>query len=466
MGNILIKNLLRENLKKVENRRKRKVIGETKYMKVRNLSVLLEKKIRVGDNLTKKLNKIDTNLSKNILKFLNSDDIKDSANVEYVDYNKKDEKLFTVGYTDNRGNTKENKFKIAKLLKYLGANLANIKQYEVEELISHLKKGDLDNFKIVDGDDILKVYHCNNYDEGETMGSCMRHEYAQKYLSIYTDNPDQVKVLALINPENGKVRGRALLWNLDNGNVFMDRIYVTNNQYKSDFNSYAEEHGFETGSPSDEVTLDVDGDYNYYPYMDTLKYYTPSTGTLSDTDGEITIQDTGGGSSRGAWSEEMQEFIPDENACYVEHMEDYVYCDDIVMSHNGDDRLYVQSDDVVELTGGDSAWEYALKSEVMTTYDNSVVLASEAYHIDEGDHAGDYAVMDDLMYTFDDKNILHEDGIELTLGSYSGEYAYKGDTYVQIDEDGDIINVVHEDDIDDYSDEGNFITYEKYEELS
>jgi len=164
------------------------------------LSILLEKEIKVGQGLTNKLSSIKGNkLANNILTFLNSDAIRSDVNVDYVDYDNKNEKLFTLGYKDREGNNREKLVKLNKLMTYLGGDLSNVKGHEIEDIINHFKKGDISKLKLVSGDDILKAYHCDNYDEGETMGSCMRHEYAQSYLQIFVDNPNKVKCLVLLN---------------------------------------------------------------------------------------------------------------------------------------------------------------------------------------------------------------------------------------------------------------------------
>jgi len=67
-----------------------------KTKSLNEMLVLLEKEIRVGDTLTSKLTSIkNNNLAVNMLNFLNSNNIKQNVNVDYVDYNKKNEKLFT-----------------------------------------------------------------------------------------------------------------------------------------------------------------------------------------------------------------------------------------------------------------------------------------------------------------------------------------------------------------------------------
>lgn len=420
-----IKKLLNDKIKKSSFKNKR--LNEIKN--ISTLKLLIEKKIKVGDNLTKKLNKIDSNLSKNILNFLNSDDIKDSANVEYVDYDKKNEKLFTVGYTDRMGNNKQNLLKVNKLLKYLGGNINNIKDYEVEELINNLKKGDTSDLKLFKGDDILKIYHCDNYDEGETMGSCMRYDYAQSYLKIYTDNPNDVNVLALINPENGKVRGRALIWYMDNGNYFMDRVYVTNSKYNVEFNNYAEDNNIERGSPSSQVTLTNGGEYDEYPYMDTFKHYTPEDGVLSDSEGELELQDTNGGSDSGEWSEFHEERIPSEDACYVEHEGSFVYCEDTVMSYDESEILHVHSNEVVKLTDGEYVDGFALSSECEETYDGQTVLSDEANYLDNGVHIGEYALDEETVLTFQDEYILISEAIKITNGEWENKYVLEDEAY-------------------------------------
>ena len=294
-----IKKLLREGIINIKSY---KLLTEReRRVSLNRLSLILEKEIRVGNTLTKKLNSVNTPLAKKLLSFFNSDKIKDTANVKYVDYDRNNEKLLTLGYEDREGKIKERLFKLNKLIKYLGGNLSDVKGYEIEDLISFLKKSNTTTLKVVAGDDILKAYHCKNYDEGETMGSCMRYDKAQKYLEIYKNNPNQIKCLVLFNPENGKVRGRALLFKMDNGITFMDRIYTINKGYNSFFNTYAEENNLETGTPSNSVTLENGGEYDYYPYMDTFLFYTPDTGVLSNDSGELELQDDeGGGYNIGA----------------------------------------------------------------------------------------------------------------------------------------------------------------------
>jgi hypothetical protein len=432
------------------------------------LSIIVEKEIQVGNTLTKKLSGIDNPLAKKMLAFFNSGKIKDDANVDYVDYDKKNEKLLTLGYKDREGNTKEKLVKINKLLSYLGGDTSNIKGYDLENLINHMKQSDTSNMKLVTGEDILKVYHCDNYDDegepNEGMGSCMRHEHAQKYLGIYTDNPNQVACLALINPENGKIKGRALIWTLDDGSKSMDRIYTVNSEYDSNFNTYAEEHGISKGKGG-EITLENGGEYDYYPYMDTYEFYDVEEGKLSDTIMDVDnlkLQDTSGmGNQAGDYSEVHGESIPEDESVYIEHIEDYVYDHEVVQAWNGDDLLYRDSDDVVKIQKGEYQHGWALKRDAVQDYNNYWVIQEDAYYLEAGEHEGEYAAPDEVVQLYDDRDALRDESVEMTIGDWAGEYALKEDCYV-ITSGDDEGGIFHFDNKSDF--EGlNYIDYSDYE---
>ena len=441
-----IRRLLREG---IINTKSYKLLTEReRRVSLNRLSLILEKEIRVGNTLTKKLEAIASPLSKKILNFLKGNNIKDGANVKYVDYNKDNEKLLTLGYEDREGKIRERLFKLNKLIKYLGGNLSDVKPYEVEDLISFFKKADTSQLKLVDGVDILNAYHCKNYDEGETMGSCMRYEEAQKYLDIYVDNPDSVKCLVLLNPENGKVRGRALIWYMDGGATFMDRIYTTNKEYETYFKSYAEEKNMSTygRTPSDDVTLENDGEYDYYPYMDTFKYYTPDTGVLSNDSGELELGGTDGyASDPGLWSDYHQGYIPEDEAYYVESEDGYFHADDVEVTWD-DQIVFRESDNVIVLDAGEAEAKYSLKDDAVEDYNGDWIKSEEAYELDAGEHKYEYALVDETIGDYNGDVILDSEAIELTNGQYAGDYCLKSEAWGIID-DIDIIPKTN-----DYSD--------------
>ena len=398
--------------------------------RLKTLKILLEREIKVGDTLNNKLKTVNNDLSNSMLKFLNSDKIKD-VNVDYVDYNSDNAQLLTLGFKDREGNERTRLIKVTKLLSYLGANVSDIKGYDIEELISHLQKGSLDDFKIVNGADILKAYHCENYDEGENMGSCMRFTSAQKYLEMYTKNPNQISCLVLFNPKNKKVRGRALIWAMDDGSKFIDRIYTTNKEYSKDFNAYISKYNLNSNSPDGDVTLEHGGEYDYYPYMDTLMYYTPDTGILNDSSGEIELQDTEGGESTGSYSEVHDTRIPEDEAAYVEHIEDYVYDHEVEESWERDGTyLYRDAADVKEITKGNYKGWYGLEGDLVEDYDNEIIVGEECYMIEAGENEGYWAFEDEVIQDFEDRPIMRYEGVTATIGSKKGTILLDEDAYI------------------------------------
>ena len=478
-----VKILLNESIK--ETKEFKLLIEKENRVKANRLLLILEKEIKVGDNLTKKLNNINTPLSKKLLAFFNSDKIKDEAKVDYVDYDRKNEKLITLGYTDANGKVKERLFKINKLLNYLGSDIRDIKDYEIEDLIGHLKKADTSQLKMVEGDDILKAYHCENYENDETMGSCMRYDYAQEYLKIYTDNPNEVKCLVLLNPETNKVRGRALIWHMDNGQYFMDRIYTTNKEFNTFFNNYAEENGISRIANST-VTLENGGVYDKYPYMDTFEYYDPESGTLATdgNDGWIRLQDTRGGYSEAGVYIELGDhegdIVDEDEAVYISYRtpdgyrKGHAHQDDIVWLDDGayliddcirtyDDEWVFKYDDEsfpVELTAGRYEGEYAKlddtvelehnyygEGQYITTDDNYELLDDDIYEIP-------YALIGDTIETFNEKTILESDAIPLYEPHYGEEaYAHPEDA-TEVDIKGYGEAWVLDDDLDEFQEKG------------
>lgn len=149
------------------------------------------------------------------------------------------------------------------------------------------------NFELVSGQGIANCYFGENYyksSRGSLGNSCMRYDYCQKYLRIYTNNPDKVKLLVYFT-DDGKVKGRALVWKLDQPDItFMDRIYCANDSDVNLFKEYAAEkkwaYKYNQNSDSYSSIVNTDEDtsfistkltnfkFDYYPYMDTLLFMT------------------------------------------------------------------------------------------------------------------------------------------------------------------------------------------------
>ena len=474
----------------------KKLLNEesNKFLLFEELSLLIEKELTIGSSLKKKLNNINKPFADKLLGYLSSDKIPDKVTIDSIDYTSDDDKTITGYFMDREGNRKARKFKVGKLLDYIGIPKDEFKGYEIEELISYLKQGTIEEFKVVDGEDILWAYHCNNYDEGETMGSCMRYEAAQSYLKMYADNPNEVKCLVLLNPNNGKVRGRALLWHMDNDQVYMDRVYMINAAYRNLFNLYKEKHNISNKANSS-VTLENGGEYDEYPYMDTFKFYTPNKNILTiealDAD-TIKLEDTGGGhSSAGVYIEygsHEGETVDEEDAYYVSyrtpsgyregyaHVDDIIYLndntyllDDCIKTYDGEWVFRYDEDvTIIELTGGKDNGDYAKLDDVIELEPNHygegyyITTDDDFVHLDDEFYEIPYALSDDTVKTHNDKVILDNDAVTLYV-AYYGESSYAHpDDATKVEIKGYGAAWVLNDDLDEFREKG-LIEVKQYE---
>ena len=433
-----------------------KILTENKQ--IISLAILLEQSIEVGDTLKQTLSGMDNRFANQALEFLTSNNINTKANVKSVDFDKSTGPTFTISYEDNRGNNVSKEMKIQKLLNYLGAELVDIKGYDIEDFMSKLTIADTSDMKIVDGEDIKKYYHCQMYDvepdkdEGGghgTMGSCMQHDKTNDFFEIYISNPNQVKMVILLNPENGKIRGRALIWKLDDGNLFMDRIYTTNNQYRKEFENFKEEKKMVRYGGGD-VTLENKGEFQYYPYMDHYEYYNPQTGVLSTDyeEGTLRLQDVNGmANDAGEYSDIYEIYIDPNEAYYFEDGEGggYVPYEYIEYDMEGNagyyDEDFPDESELFLLTHGSLEGRYIRKG------------VDEVYELESSIYGeGALAHIDDTVGTYNDEMILHDDSITLQTGTHNDEYAHKNDEY--------LVNVIGRDNEGDLSDELPGITGE------
>ena len=209
------------------------------------------------------------------------------------------------------------------------------KPKEIEEFVDKyksalkLKKESFNRFEIVKGEDIRKWYFKDNYksEDGTLGSSCMRYAKCQKFLDIYVENDSVSLIILKSKTDNEKIIGRALLWDAtlvndtedteDSDIKFMDRIYINDSADTEFFIQFAIKNGFYykkkqdySATPlvfnkkilsDDESLIKVSissGDYNYYPYIDTVKFYDSEDGILTndDSDGyEYELTDTDGG---------------------------------------------------------------------------------------------------------------------------------------------------------------------------
>ena len=210
-----------------------------------------------------------------------------------------------------------------------------LKDKDIEDFVNTYKSfydsqnNMMDNFMILKGDEISEAYDCNNYwnEWKGTLGdSCMK-EVDSGYFDIYTTN-DTVSLLTLVarsdsadNSFGALVMGRAILWELNDGDTFMDRIYTTRDSDEKLFIKFARENNFiykakqnhsEDGpfftphnNYSDSTPLDLTVSVNSdreeeiteFPYMDTMKYFYWKEGEMTNGhrgNGYLYLEDTEG----------------------------------------------------------------------------------------------------------------------------------------------------------------------------
>jgi hypothetical protein len=222
-----------------------------------------------------------------------------------------------------------------------------------------------DRFKIVDGDDILRYYNSKSYDPdafgGSNLGgSCMRHSSCGDYIRFYSENKGVKLVVLMSENHEDKIVGRALLWDLKrpSDRKFMDRIYyVTDTDmrlfkdfakknewlYKRNQNMYSDCEIVDT--KTDEVsrmileTVDTFETKDYYPYMDTMKYFHVDYGYLTNNEDiddedvyflESTSGDYENMNGRGRYVDFYGERIDEEDLVYCELGDDWRLPDDAV----------------------------------------------------------------------------------------------------------------------------------------
>ena len=167
----------------------------------------------------------------------------------------------------------------------------------VNKIVGYLKansSGEDTATEIVNGEDIRFWYDRRNYQNtvGELGNSCMSYQECQWFLDMYCMNQDKVSMVILRTKEH-KLIGRALLWSLDNGRKFLDRVYSILDSDSVVLHNLALKNGWLYKNRNHQV---MDGkneygrrlavtlqnhEFDYYPYLDTLKYLSWD-GVLSD----------------------------------------------------------------------------------------------------------------------------------------------------------------------------------------
>ena len=250
-----------------------------------------------------------------------------------------------------------------------------------------------DKFEIVQGEEIRKWYDEDTYEDAKyhLNNSCMRYDRCQKYLDIYTENTNQVTMVIMKGMDPNKIIGRALIWKLSDGNIYLDRPYANNDEDVNLFKQWGRDKGYSVYGDNykhKEVTLDK-SEFSSYPYMDTFKYLNRDEKLLSTDDSEfdsgneswIKLESTGGGyeeAQTGIYSEYLGEYIDEDSAVYAEDLQSYIHSDDAYYLEYSDQ--YVSNEANVVYSEYDSNY-YLEEDAVHSNYLNDWVYANDAMEV-------------------------------------------------------------------------------------
>lgn len=223
-----------------------------------------------------------------------------------------EEKDLSLLWTTNR-----NKIKIGRFVRaILKSNNIEFTDKEIEDFVNKYKSeieimnNQFLKFDIVSGNLIAKFYNLDNYfssTKGTLGNSCMAGK-PDDYFDIYVANPERVRMVIMYD-DNGEIKdgkyksdkivARALLWNTDQGEVVMDRIYTNFDKDVELFKKFAEmnkwwhkknqnsESNFisQMGnvSKTKDYTIKLSvWDLDEYPYLDTFSYLDMENGILAN----------------------------------------------------------------------------------------------------------------------------------------------------------------------------------------
>lgn len=239
--------------------------------------------------------------------------------------------------------------KIARSL--LSDNGQSFTDSEIEEFVNVYKahwnrKFNPRQFSIVSGDEILYWYLEQNYYNGgtSTLGnSCMKSSDKNLRMKIYADNPDKVSMMIFTymgpNMPEPKLLARALIWKLDSGDIFVDRIYYNSDEIYEECNNWLKqkfpgaihrEKELKT-SKSLRVTLNK-SKYQEYPYVDTIYYLENelSDGKITSSPGVLTHVNDPSTNKLVSELRNHRNGIPSRSHLYFDELDEYYLGSDCV----------------------------------------------------------------------------------------------------------------------------------------
>lgn len=288
-------------------------------------------------------------------------------------------------------------------------------------------------FKVEPSDTIADYYNWNyKYFTGSLGGSCMRG-YGNRYQNIVDclDDKEDLKIAVLLDGD-GELIARCLVWK----NQYFDRIYANNGALSVLLKNHLIENDYIsiTSSQVDEVSVGISSKIQgeQVPYMDNVRYYSESYGTLSNDDCETYA--TFDACDGYVWNisycencgERCDDYITlynndiichncDHKVAYAEDTQEYHYKSEVVYledaGHNvtKDSDYYIACDTELYYKYCDSLYYDESIGGFVEYYDN----LTEAY-----DTGNLFSNIDDLYYTedteryFEDASkLFYKDGI-------------------------------------------------------
>ena len=183
--------------------------------------------------------------------------------------------------------------KIGKAIKKLRPELSahRVEEYVVlyRTAFKVLVQGQGKELEIVTGEDIRYWYSSDHYAKvsygGELYQSCMADPSHGKSMNLWCENPDKI-ALCIYTDQDVGLLARALLWKLDDGRVYMDRVYAVSDEIKQIVLAYAKKNDMLTyvrdlkghgGGNTERMEVTLSKDYGIddrpsggNPYMDSF----------------------------------------------------------------------------------------------------------------------------------------------------------------------------------------------------
>ena len=315
-------------------------------------------------------------------------DIKDDEELKDLEKNYDVDKLKRLQdrnrlFKDFRGETRWGRFingafpEQFKLSIPGGQNKQDIESFVNLYKSLYSREGKFKLLDIVNGDDIAYWYNYNHYSSqnGSLGDSCMKRRGSDTF-ELYTDNPEKVNMVIMYEDERKEtIKARAILWSLNfpSDRKFMDRVYSNDYSDEQTFIDFAKENNwlyksrqsmgsdvnitdpFNDNSSHKTMMSELHhDDYEQYPYCDTMTFYNPGTGEISNKssayNARYELTDTDGGRYTTSDYEEEPNYIYsryhgediDENdAKYCKFGDDYVRSDEAIRVWNsGGDENY------------------------------------------------------------------------------------------------------------------------------